>query len=241
MQGVSVNDLRRWKHSSIMKNKMTNWFKAASESDRVEDLYRKILEMGPRQHSEGPYHIFGAEEYGRRSEFTRSMSWAVPTREAIQQILKWSSGGKIIEIGAGRGLWAKLLRDEGALVEASDPNPPDENHFFKNWSNEADRDGHVYDQIERVSGEEHASRSETGDTLMIVWPYFEDSGDSDWQASAVRNFKGDKIVFVGEHEGGATGSPQFWREINKNWTVAGHVEIPKWAGMHDSVMLFRRK
>jgi len=225
----------------MVQNNFTNWFKAASESDRVEDLYDKILAMGPRTRPTDPHRISWADEYTRRSEFTRSMSWAVPTREVIRQIVKWSSGGKIIEIGAGRGLWAKLLRDEGASVEASDPNPPDENHFFKNWNNQADRDGHVYDSVEKMSGDEHASRSETGDTLMLVWPYLEDSGDADWQASAVRNFKGDKIVFVGESEGGATGSPQFWREIKNNWTIAGHAEIPQWFGIYDSVMLFRRK
>eukprot|EP00897_Mesotaenium_endlicherianum_P009382 jgi/Mesen1/8472/ME000478S07970 len=54
----------------------------------------------------------------------RIYSWAVPTGEAIDAIVKSAPGG-VLEIGAGTGYWAHLLRQRGVQVAAYDLQPLD--------------------------------------------------------------------------------------------------------------------
>ena len=43
----------------------------------------------------------------------RNFSWAVPTREALAAVER-HSGGHLLEMGAGTGLWTALLRARGS-------------------------------------------------------------------------------------------------------------------------------
>ena len=56
----------------------------------------------------------------------RAFSWAVPTREALAAVER-HSGGHLLEMGAGTGLWTALLRARGVIerVDAVDVAPCD--------------------------------------------------------------------------------------------------------------------
>ena len=56
----------------------------------------------------------------------RTFSWAVPTREALAAVER-HSGGHLLEMGAGTGLWTALLRARGVIerVDAVDVAPCD--------------------------------------------------------------------------------------------------------------------
>lgn len=200
------------------------------------DLYSTIEYMGPIQSRFAPVDF--RKNYDKMVLFRHRFGYAVPSREAIEEIASWSKGGKILELGAGRGLWARLLKDAGADVEASDPNPPDSNFYFSHGGIVTD---YTFTKVLQISGEDHAKSAGPNDVLMLVWPSHEDSTPEDWQQSALRNFKGRRLVFVGEGETGCTGSPSFWREINHGWKQADKfVHIPTWVGIHDYVMFFSR-
>src|SRR5579883_3024053 len=55
-----------------------------------------------------------------RDVLVKKYSWAVPTEEALKTIAKCAP---IVEIGAGSGYWASLLRARGVAVTAYDANP----------------------------------------------------------------------------------------------------------------------
>lgn len=50
-------------------------------------------------------------------------SWGIPNDEALNEISKYSP---IIEIGAGLGYWASLLRERGTRIIPTDIHPPRE-------------------------------------------------------------------------------------------------------------------
>jgi hypothetical protein len=60
-----------------------------------------------------------------RMEYVARYAFGVPTEEALAAIAAVSPRG-VVEIGAGSGYWAALLRDRGVRVEAYDiaPEPP---------------------------------------------------------------------------------------------------------------------
>jgi hypothetical protein len=53
---------------------------------------------------------------------------SVPTNEALQVLTEL---GPLLEIGAGAGYWARLLRDLGGDVIATDPVAPSDNAWFR--------------------------------------------------------------------------------------------------------------
>ena len=62
-----------------------------------------------------------------------SIGFAIPTREALDVIVKHASPHGIVEMGAGTGYWAAKLREHGANMLAFDRDPPTDdksNPFF---------------------------------------------------------------------------------------------------------------
>src|SRR4051794_33637665 len=53
---------------------------------------------------------------------------AVPTSEALQALIEL---GPLLEIGAGAGYWARLVRDLGGDVIATDTAAPPDNAWFR--------------------------------------------------------------------------------------------------------------
>lgn len=223
-----------------------NWYSIMKLADALtgdddEALWREIGEAGPR-----PLGGYGREdlsgEYSRRQQFTHRYGWAVPSRGALKKMKEWIGGGKVIEVGGGRGLWSRLLRGMGVTVEVSDAYGAKENFFLKDRFKEKDEGSdHTWTEVQQMSGEDHAATGGPNDVLMMIWPYMESEGaKGDWQGEALRRFGGRKFIYVGESEGGATGSPGLWAELNKGWRVVGEVEIPRWWGMHDWVVFYER-
>ena len=237
-----------------------NWYKLAQNSDapdvndketpeivnwkNKEEMWDDIQSFHPKSRADDQF----ARNYNDMKVFRESFSYAVPSHEAMKELVQWIGGSKVIEIGAGRGLWARLLSEEGVNVEASDLYEIPKNKFFSpHGANSNSKDNarrhHVFFNLQQMRGDEHARQSSTNDILMMVWPYFTENDDEgeDWQSMALKNFNGSKFIFVGETEGGATGSPALWRELNKSWRYEGGIDIPRWQGINDHIQLYVRK
>lgn len=219
-----------------------NWYSITKLADSLssmdnDELWAWIREHGPRDRV-GPME--GGEEYGRRRFFTSRYGWAVPSRGALEELKAWLGGNKVIEVGAGRGLWARLLRDMEVTVEASDVHAAEKNSFLKErFDTEGEGSSHTWTDVVQRSGEDHAGEGAGGDALMMVWPYMDT--EVDWQGEALKRFGGDKLILVGEGSGGATGSTGLWSAVEREWVYDGEIDIPRWQGMHDWVQLYRRK
>ena len=220
-----------------------NWYGIAKQANSDDDaLWREIENAGPSPAGRSNRSM-REEEFYRRHNFTSRYGWAVPSREAFGKLKEWIGDRKVIEIGGGRGLWSRLLRGMGVNVEVSDPYAAIENKFLKDRSIDAKDKGsdHTWTEVQRMSGDEHAAMGGAGDVLMMIWPYFESEGEKDWQAEALKRFAGRKFIFVGEHQGGATGTPGLWEELESSWKHVGAIQIPQWDMIRDVVHLYEKK
>lgn len=170
-----------------------------------------------------------AGSLGTRRPYTRNFAWAVPTEEAVVAIAKHSP---IVEIGAGTGYWAWCLRQVGAEVRAFDSTPP---------TPPADKPGNAFSVSRQWSlvepGYPSILRCFPGHTLLLCWPPY----DNPMAADCLREYRGDKLVYIGEGNGGCTGCDKFDERLDADWETCGCVSIPQWPGLHDCVQFFRRK
>lgn len=170
----------------------------------------------------------------------KKFAWAIPNVEALTMIADHSPCG-VVEIGAGSGYWAKMLRQMGVDVIAYDPAP-----HVSDW--------HEGSYSEVLLGDHTSVIGHADRTLLTVWPEYEAA----WSHEMVELYEGEKIVYVGESYGGCTGDDQFHRLIGGvgcycwgdepctcDKTTAQFKEIattnvPQWAGIHDYLFVYER-
>ena len=162
-----------------------------------------------------------ASSFSTRRELVVKYAWAVPDDEAISILLKHSP---LVEICAGTGYWAKLVLESGGDILPFDISPPGKikNEFghFHQWTSIGQADETIVSKF--------PSR-----TLFICWPPM-----SDVVESALLNYDGNTVIYVGEPEGGCTG----WSdELNTDWTPSEEYIIPQWDGVHDVLIVYKRK
>jgi hypothetical protein len=153
-----------------------------------------------------------------RRRLVWAFSWAIPSQEAIRAV---AAHGPLIEIGAGTGYWAWLLGQAGADVLAYDravDAPP-------HWTL-VERGG-----AERVS--EHSGR-----TLLLCWPPMDDP----MAAMCLERYRGERVISVGERgEGARTGDARFRELLAQGFIEEQGVELPRWPGYRDEVVVYRRR
>lgn len=159
-------------------------------------------------------------EFRTRENCITSYGFAIPTERALREIAAISSNG-IIEIGAGTGYWAKLLRIMGVDVLACD----DSSGVYSFTIGSQSRVDRV--DYRKILKKDEAHRR----TLLVVWP----DGDN---LQIFDRYRGDTVVYVGELGEGCTG---YTEKIEETWEMVKHVKIPVWSGIHDSMGIFKRK
>lgn len=142
-------------------------------------------------------------------------AYAVPSPDTLGWVKTFTGGRTVVELGAGRGYWARLLADNGVTVRAFDSEPPDTaaNASFPGVAGQPD----VWFPVGDLGGFEAAL---TGDAvLFLCWP----PGWGDPMASeALELFEsrgGRRLVYVGEPKGGKTGNDAFFERLSDAWAL----------------------
>jgi len=156
-----------------------------------------------------------------RYDLVTSHSWAVPTDEALAAIAKHSPAG-VVEIGAGTGYWAGLLRGRGVDVVAYDIEPYRNSQAAAQWS-EVKRGNHMYVM-------KHPER-----TLLLCWPPY----GQPMAAMALRRYKGNVVIYIGEWRA-ATADDEF-HEMLESWDEKEVVSLPQWPGIRDDMYVYYRR
>jgi hypothetical protein len=179
-------------------------------------------------------------------DIKKRYSWAVPDEPALAVIARYSPNG-VVEIGAGGGYWAMLLRERGVDVVAYDPDPEATGehtwHSGRRWS-------------EVLRGDHTAVIGHPDRTLFLCWPNY----DMSWTDQVIDLFEGDTVVYVGEGSGGCTGTDRMhallgeqtycphWDDepctcdpVQAKFQHVETVEIPQWWGMHDRLNVYKRR
>jgi hypothetical protein len=213
------------------------WMKVESESRRLGltyNHYRDLL-LRPGRSEEGK-RICWAELRKINAwvmKYTRQYAWAIPNDKALEKIAKCTP---LVEVGAGTGYWAWLLRQLGVDIFAVDRCPPGGSNMSKNgfhpeastWTEVFSADETVLDSIKDRS-------------LFLCWP----PSDHPMAFETLSRFKGNTFSFVGEDwPSCATGNKDFFELLHRDWVLeadCGRVRIPQWPGRKDFLWVYRRR
>lgn len=202
-------------------------------------------------------NAFDAEALALR----KAWAWSVPTERALEALGRHAP---LLELGAGRGHWAGLLRERGVDICAVDT---------RRWRDDlAERLGMAadLDSCGRVGGptaadagapdgtvdggpEAVAERENAGRTLVLMWPDY--AGRGSYGAACLRRYGGEVLVLVGEWADSTHGaalatdlpphgqsfSRELQREVETRFALEERVELPNWPGCLDALMVWRRR
>ncbi|QBS46223.1 hypothetical protein DMB37_27070 [Nocardia sp. CS682] len=140
-------------------------------------------------------------------------AYAVPSPETLQWIERFAQGRRLLELGAGRGYWAWQLAQAGVDVAAFDSEPPDQvgNVSFPGAAGQMD----VWHDVGDLAA--FAAETLPECVLFLCWP---PGWGSPMASEALRAFEeagGERLVFIGEPEGGKTGDAAFFDRLNAAW------------------------
>ena len=141
---------------------------------------------------------------------------AIPTAEALSVL---ADSAPILEIGAGKGYWAYLLRSHGVPVVCYDADPPSDP-----WT-------------EVLLGTHEMASKYPDHTLFLCWPPY----DTSMAYECLRRYQGDKLIYIGEGRGGANGDERFHALLERDWNRDKALSIPQWPMIHDYLAVFTRK
>jgi hypothetical protein len=165
----------------------------------------------------------------RRRELASLFSWAIPSERALDVLAEHAP---LVECGAGMGYWSALLRARGVDAIAYDLAPPGAKK-----RNPYHRQGRrPWTQIHRATAVA-AARKHRDRALVLCWPPFDDDAAS---YAALRAYRGEVVVYIGERDEGATGSVRFHRELALNWTLEKELDLPRWPRLRDRLMVYQR-
>lgn len=157
-----------------------------------------------------------------RGTLCKRYAWSVPTEEAISAL---AGIGPIVEMGAGLGYWASLLRGAGADVVAYDARPPpDPLNIFcepvEPWT-EVLRGG-------------PATLSRHGDrALFLCWPPLGPTA-----STCLKAWSGSVLAYVGPED--LTGDAEFHRRLSEEFVREREVGLPSWWTVPDRLTIWRR-
>lgn len=184
------------------------------------------------------YKQIQGNRYSLRYHWVKRYSWAIPDLESLAMIQKHSPYG-VVEIGAGTGYWAYMLSQMEVDVVAFDSKP---------LSNKIV-------QGKRVDGSSLANRYCEANwftvvtagpsivkrfpnrTLFICWPPYQERLAYD----ALRFYRGNTFVYVGERMGGCCGDDRFFNRLHREWKQIDSCNLIQWEYLHDGMTVWRRR
>jgi hypothetical protein len=167
-----------------------------------------------------------------RRDLTRRFSWAIPNADAVRALSAFVGARGIVEVGAGTGYWAWLLRQAGSDVLATDAAPPREVLDHNVWHPRA----RPWVSIAQGDAAE-AAAAYPDRCLLLCWP----PSTNDMAAHALAAYRGDAVAYVGEPPGGATATLPFHEALDAEWELADCIRIPRFERQDDALELYRRK
>ena len=136
----------------------------------------------------------------------------------------------IIEIGAGTGYWAHMLRSRyGINILAYDKRP------LSRTKNGYHKDAKPWTGVLR--GRPIKAKKYPGRALMLCWPPWA----SPMAAEALKAYTGNTVIYIGEGWGGCTGDREFHRLLDEQFELKADVDIPRWDCIHDWLNIYTRK
>jgi len=162
-----------------------------------------------------------ADSFLDREKLVHKYSWAIPNNEALNIIAKYAP---IVEIGAGLGYWAFLLRERGVVIRAFDNKTyMSKSRPLKEWT--------------KVKwGDPSILKKYPDYTLFLCWPPYATK-----MASCCLNYyRGKTVIYIGEGDWGCTANDTYHKKLEKQFKCIMTAKIPQWFGLHDYLSVWER-
>jgi len=178
-----------------------------------------------------------ASEHDERLEARSRYAYAIPNENALALVGRY---GPLVEVGAGAGYWAALLRERGVDILAYDPAPPGA-HFDAGTPRNEHTDMIRWTEI--VEGNTSAAAEHPERSLFLCWPPYNQPVAS----KALAAYQGDTVVYIGERpaypgdEACCTGDPAYFAHLERDFELVEEVPLPNWTGVSDTLSVWRRK
>jgi len=166
------------------------------------------------------------KDWSKRDEYVNKTAWAIPSKEAIQSISQFAGKETILEIGAGLGYWAMLIIKKGGKIIATDSKK-------SNWKHNANP---PYVPIIKMNHKKALKTFTNASVLFLCWPPY----DTPMAYESLEGFQGNKLIYIGEGDGGCNGTDEFFQLLNEHWKEIKTVNIKQWYGIHDRLFLYER-
>jgi len=174
----------------------------------------------------------GALQQAIRTEFTLRFAWSIPSDEALQAIASASPNG-VLEVGAGNGYWAFLLRSRGIDVLAMDRFPVQDGENPV-WTRQSDATVALlqrpWTHVQSGNGKDVGVYGEER-TLLLCWFY---------STQTVQTYRGRTIVFVGEWRGSERFA-ELYDALERGWRTRARIALPHFYGVADSLWILERR
>lgn len=154
-----------------------------------------------------------------REHMVGQYGFAIPTEEAILRLKDFSP---LIEMGAGTGYWAWLLRQVGANIIAYD----NQAYLSTGYS-------FTKQHTEIAYGTPESILNHPGLTLFMSWPPLNDP----MAENCLDNYKGTKLIVITED---CCATPEFHARLRKEWTLIDTIDIPRWPHVRDWLGIYGR-
>lgn len=169
-------------------------------------------------------------KYAQRALCYYHLCPSIPCMEGINAIVQFADISRILEVNAHRGLWGAFLRavsvDITMIHDAS-----------KNYTK-------TYAVVQSVANvlEYVVDKQADYGCLMFCRPdHQENMGVA---VACLKQYRGFKVIYIGPETNGlkdATPDNDMFQLLERDWTLVGHAEIPRWAGALDWVMMYTRR
>jgi hypothetical protein len=219
-------DIHQWRDEakSMQNPLLSEWYKEVCKAEKLSRLF--VQDRRQWEEIQKSDMVNGSGVFEVRSKLCKQFAWAIPCECAISEIAVYEP---LLEIGAGTGYWASLLRSRGIDILACDIAPPNliENYYHvkMNYTEVLTGGPEILDS--------HALHN--GRTLMLCWPPYSDPMAYD----CLRRYQGKYVIYIGEYQG-CCAEGQFFELLEKNYKEVKTVEIPKFDSIHDYLTVFQR-
>jgi len=165
-------------------------------------------------------------------EFAEKYAWAVPSEKALRVVREF---GPVVEIGAGKGYWGKLLLQGGVDYVGYDIHANDKENEFPSHCDI--KQGGV------AAIAKHQDRS-----LMLCYPDDYEDGPESMALKCLQKYKGNTVILIGELFGqtilenpwGKTCGGDFQEELAASFHLVLQLALPSFQCSVDSISVWKR-
>jgi hypothetical protein len=163
-----------------------------------------------------------------RGQYTDYISWAVPDGDLIQDIAAFFGELRVLEVGAGNGLWAYLLKKNDCLIHATDA--------FDCDSSYGSDQKRTFTAVEKLDAFKSVQKYDP-EAMFFCWP----GQDQSFAADALLEFKGSRVVYIGNPEYTADATFHNILDDETKWQLVKEVDdLPAWPGVYNIAYYYER-